>query len=104
MAKIFTLKFDSLTGTFDDGPLQEFLTHKEVLSLREHFFVKDEIPLQFSRTDSMICRELKSKGAAVIEIEKALHGDIHLLEKTFEAVISALCDGLGDESAFRHHV
>ena len=44
MAKIFTLKFDSLTGTFDDGPLQEFLTHKEVLSLREHFFVKDEIP------------------------------------------------------------
>jgi len=44
MAKIFTLKFDSLTGAFDDGPLQEFLTHKEVLSLREHFFVKDEIP------------------------------------------------------------
>ncbi|MGV8120717.1 MAG: hypothetical protein AB2L14_13240 [Candidatus Xenobiia bacterium LiM19] len=43
LANIFTLKFDSLTGTFNDKPLQEFMTHKEVLSLREHFFVKDEI-------------------------------------------------------------
>ncbi|MHC9537926.1 MAG: alpha/beta hydrolase [Vulcanimicrobiota bacterium] len=40
------------------------------------------------------CRELKSKGAVVIEIEKALHGDIHLLEKTFETVISALYSGI----------
>jgi ATP-dependent DNA helicase RecQ len=43
-AKIFTLKFDPLLGIFDDAPVQEFLKHRDILSLREHFFVKDDTP------------------------------------------------------------
>lgn len=45
------------------------------------------------------CRDVREKGAVVIEIEQALHGDIHLLEKTFKAVINALRAGTGDVKA-----
>jgi len=39
-----TLRFDPVLDGFDDGPLRDFLKDKEVLSLREHFFVKNEVP------------------------------------------------------------
>ena len=44
LARIFTLRFDAVLGGFDDGELWEFLKDKEVLSIRDHFFVKDEMP------------------------------------------------------------
>ncbi|MCP4379509.1 MAG: HRDC domain protein [bacterium] len=42
--RLFTLKFDVRLERFDDNELQDFLKDKELLSAREHFFVKQEIP------------------------------------------------------------
>ncbi len=36
--RIFTLRFSPVIEGFDDGPLRSFMTDKEVLSVREHFF------------------------------------------------------------------
>ncbi len=42
--RIFTVKFHVATECFDDEEVQEFIKDKEVLSVREHFFVKHETP------------------------------------------------------------
>lgn len=42
--RVFTLKFNSALGGFNDGEMRDFLKDKEVLSVRDHFFVKDEVP------------------------------------------------------------
>lgn len=44
LTKIFTLRFNELTDSFDDTPLQEFIKNKEILSLRDHFFMRHEVP------------------------------------------------------------
>ena len=44
LTRVITLRFDPILGAFDDGPLREFLKDKEVLSIRDHFFVKHEVP------------------------------------------------------------
>ncbi len=44
MLRIFPLKFQSTLGAFDDAELQAFIKDKEVLSIRDHFFTKDEMP------------------------------------------------------------
>ncbi|MGE3538494.1 MAG: HRDC domain-containing protein [Candidatus Tectimicrobiota bacterium] len=44
LARVITLRFDPALGSFDDSPLRDFLKEKEVLSLREYFFVKHDIP------------------------------------------------------------
>ena len=44
MLRIFTLKFQSTLGTFDDAELQAFIKDKEVMSIRDHFFTKDDMP------------------------------------------------------------
>ena len=44
LVRVFTLRFDPVLGGFDDGDLRDFLKDKEVLSVRDHFFVKDETP------------------------------------------------------------
>lgn len=43
-ARIFTLRFSPTLSAFDDSALQDFVRDKEVLSLREHFFVVHEVP------------------------------------------------------------
>ncbi len=42
--RIFTVKFHVATECFDDQEVQEFIKDKEVLSIREHFFIKHETP------------------------------------------------------------
>jgi superfamily II DNA helicase RecQ len=42
--KVFTLRFSSLTGGFDDQPVQQFLSDKRVLSVQEHFYEFDHVP------------------------------------------------------------
>jgi len=42
--RVFTLRFDPLTGGFDDSAVAGFLADKEVLSIRDHFFLKDGVP------------------------------------------------------------
>ena len=44
MLRIFTLKFQSTLGAFDDAELQAFIKDKEVVSIRDHFFTKDDMP------------------------------------------------------------
>jgi len=44
LVKVFTLRFDPRIEGFDDGALREFMRDKETLSIRDHFFVKDEAP------------------------------------------------------------
>ncbi len=44
LMKVFSLTFNSLTGGFDDEPLRDFMKDKEVISIRDHLFVRNEIP------------------------------------------------------------
>jgi ATP-dependent DNA helicase RecQ len=44
LVRVFTLKFSPLLSGFDDGEVRDFLKDKEVLAIRDHFFVKDETP------------------------------------------------------------
>jgi hypothetical protein len=41
---VIPLHFDAVLGGFDDTPLREFLTDKEILSIREHFFIRHDVP------------------------------------------------------------
>ena len=52
LVQIFTLKFHATTEQFDDRELQEFIKDKEVLSVREHFFIKHETTRISCRKDS----------------------------------------------------
>lgn len=42
--KLFTLRYSSTLGGFDEGPIREFMRDKEVLQFREHFFVLFDVP------------------------------------------------------------
>jgi superfamily II DNA helicase RecQ len=42
--RVFTLAFDPATEHFNDEPVRQFLADKEVLSVHDHFFVKDGLP------------------------------------------------------------
>jgi superfamily II DNA helicase RecQ len=42
--RIFTLRFNPVTESFDDSVVAGFLADKDVLSIRDHFFVKDDTP------------------------------------------------------------
>ncbi len=41
---IFTLRFNPATESFDHSAVVGFLADKEVLSIRDHFFMKEEVP------------------------------------------------------------
>ena len=42
------------------------------------------------------CKELQAQGNPVIEIDRALHGDIFLLEETFGRVVKQLAVWFGN--------
>lgn len=44
MIKVFTITFDSLTGEFNESPIREFLKDKEIISVSDYLFVRNEIP------------------------------------------------------------
>lgn len=44
LIKIISLHFSATLGGFDDTTLQEFLRDKEILSIRDHFFVQNQVP------------------------------------------------------------
>jgi len=46
--RIFTLRFNSVTEGFDETAVVEFVKDKEVLSIDNHFFGKDDVPYSFS--------------------------------------------------------
>ncbi len=43
LARVVTLRFDPLREAFDSS-LQELLKTREVFTLRDHFFVRNEVP------------------------------------------------------------
>jgi len=44
LVRIITLRFSAALDGFDDSPLTEFIKDKSVISLREHFFIRNETP------------------------------------------------------------
>lgn len=44
LARVVTLRFDPMLEMFDDGPLRELVKDKEIVALREYFFVRNEVP------------------------------------------------------------
>lgn len=44
MTKVLTLRFNPLTGAFDDQPLVDFARDKNLIGVRDHFFTHDGLP------------------------------------------------------------
>jgi superfamily II DNA helicase RecQ len=44
LIKIFCLNFDSAIGGFNDDVLRDFLKDKDILTVNDHFFIRNEIP------------------------------------------------------------
>jgi superfamily II DNA helicase RecQ len=44
LVKVISLKFDAMSGGFDDLPLRDFIQDKEVLQVRDHLLIRSEIP------------------------------------------------------------
>lgn len=44
LIRIMTLKFNPVLEQFDDAALQDYLKDKETLSVRDHFFIKNDTP------------------------------------------------------------
>jgi ATP-dependent DNA helicase RecQ len=44
LMRVITLRFDPVTSSFDDAPVRDFIKDKEVLAIRDHFFMKNEVP------------------------------------------------------------
>src|SRR6266481_3512213 len=44
LIRIFSLTFNMATNGFDDRELRDFLKDKEVISMNDHFFIRNEIP------------------------------------------------------------
>ena len=42
--KLMTLRYSSTLGGFDETPLERFVSDKEVLGFKEHFFLVNDIP------------------------------------------------------------
>lgn len=68
--RVITLRFNSLLDGFDDAPLRDFIKDKEVISARDHFFVRHGQPylavvvnytLKPTATEAVAKSELKSK-------------------------------------------
>jgi hypothetical protein len=44
LVRVFTLGLDPLSERFDDEPVRAFLADKDVISIHDHFFVKEGAP------------------------------------------------------------
>ncbi len=44
LIRIITLRVSAALDGFDDNPLTEFIKDKSVVSLKEHFFIRNETP------------------------------------------------------------
>lgn len=44
LVRVVTLPFKSAAGGFDDSELRDFIKDKEVISIRDHLFICNEIP------------------------------------------------------------
>lgn len=44
LTRVFTLRFNGLLDAFDDAPLRDFIKDKEVIAVRDHFFLRQDQP------------------------------------------------------------
>jgi superfamily II DNA helicase RecQ len=44
LTRVFTLRFNGLLDAFDDAPLCDFIKDKEVIAVRDHFFLRQDQP------------------------------------------------------------
>lgn len=44
LVRVFTLGFDPATERFDDEPVRDFVSGQEVVSISDHFFIRDGMP------------------------------------------------------------
>ena len=44
LVRVFTLGFDPVTERFQDEPVRDFVSDKDVVSISDHFFVRDAAP------------------------------------------------------------
>jgi len=44
LTRVITLRFNGVLDGFDDAPLRDFIKDKEVISIRDHFFVRNDQP------------------------------------------------------------
>jgi hypothetical protein len=64
--KITTLSFNTLSGEFDDAEFSEFILNKEILSVSEHFFIKNDTPyltliIKHSHSEKSIVPESRNR-------------------------------------------
>jgi len=43
LIRVFTLALEPMTRRFNDDPVRDFIVDKEVATISDHFFVKDEV-------------------------------------------------------------
>jgi superfamily II DNA helicase RecQ len=44
LIKVLSMTFDSARGGFNDDDLRDFIKDKEVVSIRDHLFIRNEVP------------------------------------------------------------
>lgn len=58
--KIFTISFNSLACEFDDSIMKDFLKDKEIISITDFHFIKNDVPyLTFVIKYSSLCSEFE---------------------------------------------
>lgn len=60
--KIITLSFNTVSREFDDAEFSEFIVNKEILSVSEHFFIKNDSPYL-----TLIIKHLHSEKSMIPE-------------------------------------
>lgn len=78
LIKVFSLTFSSASGDFDDSPIQDFIKDKEVISIRDYLFVRNEVPYltvvikYFPYRQEIVTESSSSKGKRDESWEKML--------------------------------
>ena len=79
--RVFTLRFSPATERFDDSSVVGFLADKEVLSIRDHFFVTDDVPY----LTLVVCYRIASPPAPAVSDKARPPRDDSWREKLTEA-------------------
>jgi ATP-dependent DNA helicase RecQ len=67
-AKILTLRYSATLGGFDDTPLSEFSRDKEIIAVREHFYVVHDTPhitCVLTYQDAIVSPQVQALAATV---------------------------------------
>ena len=72
--RVFTLRFDDLLGRFDDALMLDFIKDKQVITIRDHFFMREGYPfLAVIITYSLPHQTLPVSNKKAEKFEGSLH-------------------------------